>query len=603
MRRALVALLIACSATVVGVAPAGAATAPIIDTMDWATTPGHVTGTVTSDAAWVHVALGEHGTWPGDKGFFAVDPVSHQASFDLETWGFHSAGGPATQVGVTPCTSDALASCTTDGDQPLTLSEVFQPTDVRPEITLSPADGTVGAGEQLDLTVSDPVGGGLLKAWWIAQEDGGTTAAQVIDRNGTTQVTIGEGVGTVRVVRCSDLPTAELSCHHFEPPLDYPVEAHRTDTVLASVAGPATAAHPSIDVTIHSTLGDSVVTVDWRLTNPWGGELPEAPSGHATGTTAADGTFSFSVDATGLPTDAYGLTGSVHVTSPTWGEFTTALPAEGPWIDVDTDAPSVTSITASRSIVRPESSTNSTVGIDALGPNAGAGDAFVVLNPSGQPIRVLDTTVEPGTAWHASFDGRRDDGTPLPSGVYTIILRDPAGNVGGTSVTVRVQRLVSKTYRVNLTARGSKVDQYVGRCSSLRTPASRGWSSSLGYYANTRCRSTRWADAAVATQHRTVLPVAASYVDVQLSTYSGASRGYGRSQAVMLYDNPSETAAVASRTLGSPLATRAAARVPAAKVLRTVGGRRYVYWEVATAYGQRYDVKGFTIVAHYKVWA
>lgn len=70
----------------------------------------------------------------------------------------------------------------------------------------------------------------------------------------------------------------------------------------------------------------------------------------------------------------------------------------------------------------------------------------------------------------------------------------------------------------------------------------------------------------------------------------------------VMYDNPSETAAVASRTLGAPLATRAAARVAASRVLRTVSGRRYVYWEVATAYGQRYDVKSFTLTARYKLW-
>lgn len=605
MRRLLVATLIAGSATFVGVAPAHAVTPPTIDTIDWTTTPGHVTGTVASDAAWVHVAVGVNGSWPGDKGFFPVDPGSHQATFDLETWGMRSSGGPLAEVGVTPCTSNTFDTCTVEGGQPLTVSAPFQPTDIRPGITFSPIDGTVGAGEQLTATVSDRQGGGLLKAWWTSEEDGDTTATQVLDRDGTTQLTVGEGAGVVRVVRCSGVESnvSQFFCDNFEPPLEHRVETRRKDIVSASVAGPATATHPSIDVTVQSTFGDSAITVDWRLTNPWGGALPDAPSGKASGTTAADGTFNFSIDASGLPTDAYGVTGTVDVHNPTWGTFTTTLPAEGPSVDVDTDAPAVTSMTASRPYVRPESPAADTVDINALGPNADSQDDVVVLDPSGQPIRVLETTVDHGAGWHATFDGRRDDGTPLPSGLYTIIVRDPAGNVGGTSVTVRVQRLVTRTTRTTLTARGSKVDQYVGRCSTLRTPASRGWTGSLGYYANTRCRSTRWADSAVATQHRAVMPAAASYVDVQVAVYSGASRGYGRSQAVMLYDNPTETAAVGQRTLGAALATRAAPRVAAAKVLRTVSGRRYLYWEVATAYAQRYDVKSFTVTVRYRIWA
>ena len=600
MRRALVTMLIAGSATFVGVAPSSAApAAPVLGDLS-TSTPGHVTGTVTggedAQSAWVCFQDCIVSTGQVNGGWIALDPATHSASFDLPTWGWTHGG-----VSAVVCTKPAPTGCTPGEQSAQASSGDLTTSDVRPTITFSPDDARIGVGETLTATVSDPDGGGVLRAHWTAGDDSGRAATTDLARTGQTEVSVGDGAGTVEVWRCAEVGTYR-PCVPFDPALELAVETHRKDQVSVEVSDPATAAHPLIDVTARSLFGNSTITVDWQLTDPWGGAREGAPGGQATGTTDAEGAFSFSIDASTLPTDAYGLSGTVHVTSPEWGEFTTELPAEGPWINVDTDAPDATSLTTSRSYVRPESTTATTVGIDALGPNAGGGDSFVVLDPSGQPLRVLDTTVEPGTSWHAAFDGRRDDGTPLPSGLYTVLLRDPAGNVSTSSVTVRVQRLVTKTYRTTVTARGSKVDQYVGRCSSLRTPASRGWSSSLGYYANTRCTSNRWADSAVATQHRAVLPVAASYVDVQLSTYSGASRGYGRSQAVMLYDNPSETAAVASRTLGSALATRAAARVSAAKVLRPVGGRRYVYWEVATAYGQHYDVKSFTLTVRYRVW-
>lgn len=498
MRRALIAMLIAGSATFVGLAPASAAApaAPTIDTIDWTTTPGHVTGTVTSDSAWVFLAVGDHGSWSGASAFVAVDSGTHQAVFDLETWGMRNAGGAATQVGLTPCTGSTIDTCTIADGQPVTVSEVFQPTDMRPDVSFTPEDGMIGPGEQLTATVSDPQGGGLLKAWWTSDADGSTTPAQVLDRDGTTQLTVTEGAGTATVVRCAASDTSGTMCDPFDPPLEF------------------------------------------RAT-------------------------------------------------------------------VDTHGPVVTSTSLSKPYVRPEAAdaASQSITISAYGPDAALNDTFVLVDAAGEPMRYLTTWVEPGVARHAFFDGRHQDGTMLPSGTYAIQLRDAGGQTSTTTISVPVQRLVAKTFKTTVTARGSKVDQYVGRCSTLRTPASRGWSGSLGYYANARCRSTRWADSAVATQHRVVLPVAASYVDVQLSTYSGASRGYGRSQAVMLYDNPSETAAVASRTLGATLATRAAARVPAAKVLRTVNGRRHVYWEVATAYGQRYDVKSFTLTVRYKVWA
>lgn len=492
MRRLLSGLLLACPLVVVGVAPAHAATTPVIDSLDWTTTPGHVTGTVTADTPWVHVSFGSHGSWPGDKDFFPVDPTTHRASFDLETWGMREPSGPESQVGVTPCTDKVYSSCASDGDQPAVVSEKFQPTDSRPEVTFSPADGTLDAGDVLTVTVSDPQGGGLLKAWW-AGNDGSSTPKQVLDRAGTTKLAVREGPGKVRVVRCTGLVSnvSAYYCDEFEPPIEY----------------------------------DAVV---------------------------------------------------------------------------DTHAPIVQDSSPADPVVRPEATdATSSVDITAIGPDPAPGDVFVVHDASGTPVRTLESWIEPETAWHTTFDGRGADGQPLPAGTYDLRLKDAAGHVSTVDIPVRVERLVTKTFTYSTSARTTTSARVVGVCSTLASPASRGWSGSLGYYANTRCGTTTPSASTVTTSHLQAVPAAVSYLDVQVTAYGGASLGHGSSTAVLAYDGP---AALAPRGLGAPLGFYAAPRVPAKDALRTIGGRPFVAWKVGTNAGRRYDVKAFTVSVRYLVW-
>ncbi|HJQ04223.1 MAG TPA: hypothetical protein VJ872_02180 [Nocardioides sp.] len=270
----------------------------------------------------------------------------------------------------------------------------------------------------------------------------------------------------------------------------------------------------------------------------------------------------------------------------------------------DTEAPDVTSMTVSSPFVRPEAtdSTNS-VFLHAAGPNASSNDWWEVLDGQGHVVRsILDGWAVFQTDWNAYFDGRDDNGLMLPSGLYTIQLRDPAGNVSATTVKVRVQRLVSKTFVKAVTAKASKTNQYVGRCSKLASPSSHGWAGSLGYFANTRCRSTTGPDSTVATEHGVALPAAATYRDVRISAYGGAAKGFGRSVAVMFYEDPSRNRQVAQAKLGPKVGTWAGPAKAVSTMAKTINGTRYVFWSVGTAARQHYDVKGFTVTVHYQVW-
>ncbi len=141
------ALVITCAAGVAQADPAPADPGPVISTVD-TSTPGHATGTVSTDRPYVLVQLGTTSIESD-----AEPVVDGTASFDLPTWGFDS-----TTIRAVGCTSTDPASCDTE----TTESPVFTATDVAPTVTW-PSDRSI-QGEQVDkITVSDPDGGGVLR--------------------------------------------------------------------------------------------------------------------------------------------------------------------------------------------------------------------------------------------------------------------------------------------------------------------------------------------------------------------------------------------------------------------------------------------------------
>lgn len=140
-----------------------------------------------------------------------------------------------------------------------------------------------------------------------------------------------------------------------------------------------------------------------------------------------------------------------------------------------------------------------------------------------------------------AWDGRTSGGTLAPAGTYSMLISatDPAGNVSepfAVPVTLSPKRLVNKTMRRTVRAAGSKVDQYVGRCSTLRRPSARGWVGSLGLYSNTRCGSND-ERSLVATAHAVRVPKAFQnrYGSLVVKVYGGAARSRPNSRALLEY--------------------------------------------------------------------
>jgi hypothetical protein len=207
----------------------------------------------------------------------------------------------------------------------------------------------------------------------------------------------------------------------------------------------------------------------------------------------------------------------------------------------------------------------------------------------------------PGEHYSRSWDGRDFNQRIVPEGVYVISVHvvDSSGQdasaVAGT-VTVTHRHLVHKTWKKTVTAAGSMVDRFVGACSTLRRPSKRGWTGSLGYYSNTRCKKTL-RKSLVATKHRLTLPALPTpgrYESVSIATYGGAARQKPRSYAYLEYLKPTCYVHLSFR-LTRGLTSHVAPWIP----VRYLTKGRNIYWIVDEAVGYRYDIKNFTIRLDY----
>ena len=217
-----------------------------------ANTPGHVTGTITTSAPYVLVQLRR------SEGSYLANPVyltttAGSADFDLDAWGYTGDDLQLTAVG---CPRAEFVDC----DPPVTFDQVFQVSDVQPTVTF-PTDTTVGPGQDYDLTVSDPQGGGRLFAIWQNHEI-------PISRTGSTTLpptAFVEGTGDLLIWRCTDHPPS--------PGFIYPCVAtgisrslavDRTVSSSGSVS-PSTIGPGTSSVTLNTTVSDAgTYVLDWQ---------------------------------------------------------------------------------------------------------------------------------------------------------------------------------------------------------------------------------------------------------------------------------------------------------------------------------------------------
>lgn len=337
------------------------------------------------------------------------------------------------------------------------------------------------------------------------------------------------------------------------------------------------------------------VSVDHHLESDG---APITPVSHAEGPTNADQQFWFDVTADGLPEGTYALAGDATMRTSDGTEITQPLPPMA--VTVDRTGPTASSVDPYVTVIRPGSITdaNTSTLVTAHG-DAASGDSFGLFNSAGQFVGRLPTTVELTTGWWTQWDGHGSGGIELPAGLYTFKLGDEAGNYTDIGVQVRLQRLVTKTWSREVTARDSKVRAYVGGCSTLRSPSRRGWAGSLGYYSGVRCRTGDEEWNVVSTRHRVALPRGVEYHDLTMSIYGGAATSRPKS-VLRTYPGPAPLSLAAGQVVGPRLRWHTPKELSAHVVRRD--GVSYAVWQVGTRHRNRYDVKKFRITFHHQVW-
>ncbi len=679
-RTPIFALIATVVVTMLGPSPAHAELDdPVASSLN-ATTPGHVTGTVTSVAPYVSVRLGT------DVARQIVTLSEGSGTFDLETWGYSG----TIPVYVSSCEVDTPVNpedCSPD----LPSAETFTPTDVVPDVTW-PTDPTVGPADDPVVTATDPDGGGDLRAVW---DHAGTDLETAVTPDVATPLNLSDGSGLVRLVRCRAGSTTV--CSAFSPDQTVDLVVNQVLTATVDEVADLTGSNPSTDVTV-TTDASGTYELTWTLeqdgslvagqggtdsgaldgtgvTDPFSidgsslldgvydievvisvaddAEFGDFPATAASGTVVVDGsgptasvtvgpvtkitqanpvsavtvntdrtgTYSltwhleqggtevagvgatvpgtldgsgaatFGVSGATLTDGVYTVVTSIVVTDPTIGTYP---PAEATGT-VTVDKTGLAAVlTRSVGTIYPLIATTAyptLTRIDVTGdPTPITG--FVVRSVSGKVVRTLSLNVN-RTVWN----GRDNLGKVVAAGTFSISSVDTDGNRGASStqVTVSRQTLVLKKFVREVTASGSMFDRFVGSCSQLKIPSSRGTRGSLGFYANTKCATQTFSASAVSTAHAVTLPIAAKYVDVRVDITGGAATAKRASKGIVRYLN-TKGAWTSETAISSPYGIHTG---PTRSTAGLVDPNRFFVWGFVTAYGSRYDVIRFTVVVRY----
>ncbi|KRA38438.1 MULTISPECIES: hypothetical protein [unclassified Nocardioides] len=600
LNRALAVLLIAAAVSGLPIVAADADEPALSfsETLD-TSQAGHVKGTITTEAAFVYARLSPG--VPATK--YAV--TDGQVSFDLETWGYYSPFNPNEYVQAVACTGGTFQAPTGCGTEPV-LSSAFVPHDLVPTVTW-PADTTIGRNsdgtpQQTSVTVTDPDGGGDLSVGWSYwdPEIGDQDQVFPVVPPATITPALHDGVGTLRIHRCATASPYQCTAYVAQDSPEItvargPMQAHVTSATEITSVAPDSTATVSLDRS-----GD--YALDWWLEQD-GVALPST-GGHQTGTTGEDGTITITVPGSGITTEGdITIAGQVAIDDPDFGPYSAALQMWTTFV-VDRSGPAIEDLTVSRSSIHPLAiaalSTYQTVTISLKDTEQlDYHDQIEIRDATGATMRRLEPDFASALLGTATWDGRKTDGALVPAGTYTVAGIDSLGNASAIIRTVTVSHAtgVLRTYRRTLSAAATKIDKYVGRCSTLRRPSLRGWSGSLGYYSNTRCRGSDDAST-VSTLNALRLPglPAVRYVDTRVDTTGGAARRAPRSRGVIrlwVGDRWTSFSSV-SRTLGTHAGPRGAG---------AVDRDRYVVWNFGTAIGHKYDVKSFTVTVRYYSWS
>lgn len=585
------ALGVALGGLAITASPASAYTGSIgpLDT----STPGHVRGTVTTDAPYVVVRVLnlDYGQVLNTTQGAAAEGTF---DFDLETWGLDGA-----RLEVETCTGEGV------GCAGLTEERTFEASDVVPEVEW-PADPF--SGEDFTIAVTDS-GGGYLWAQ-TATGDG-----VVVPGDGTPTVLPApvDGTQNVYLNRCANGIFACNGLTQREVTIDRPISAD------AFLPDPWSTSPAVVDV-------DTTPRLDAAVRVRGTGVNPEASLGlaihrtvrNASGVQVAGGTpmlydlplsdrtIPFQIGLDHLKSGTYTL----HIET-VWGAEPTQRVTEEFPLEVTNPAPVISSLTRSPSAVYPAADGYLDSTVLTLTPATwiDADSArFEIINGAGTVVRHLTPTTDNSwDGYKATWNGRTSTGAIVPAGTYTVkgFLTDRSGTRSEKTTTVMVVRkhLATRTWTRTQTAAASYADwKYIGSCSTLRRPSLRGWSGSFGLYSNTRC--TKGFNPSIAETHHGMYVAKPSnlrrYLDVRVSEYGGAAKSRPTSRQNLAYLSTGHEWRAAT-TLTAGLGTHHGLTRPASGFIHDRStASPWVYWAASVAEGRRYDVKSFTVRVRYE---
>jgi len=203
------------------------------------------------------------------------------------------------------------------------------------------------------------------------------------------------------------------------------------------------------------------------------------------------------------------------------------------------------------------------------------------------------------------FTGR-ETGHVIAPGTYRLVVtamdyQDNVATATSPPITVFGGQLHKLTFRKTVKASKAVVDKYVGACSTLRKPATRGWKGSLAYLSQTRCR--RPDDSVVATSNGLKVPVlkrpdVGSYGRLKLTMYGGAAKGARSAYINMGFFDAKHDEVYDMRTFRGNLGEHVLT-TPGSSTVRRGTTSAFVYWQIGLTAGSRYDVKSFTLELQY----
>lgn len=569
--------------------PAHAATGTI-DALD-ASTAGHVTGSVTSDAEVVRIRAIDPQGLVADSVHIDVDQTADADTFgfDLSTWGLTTG-----HVVLTTCDAD-WSNCTD-----VATSASFEATEATTSITWAADDGATVTAPAYDVAASDDGGGylyvGASNVSWspmVLKKDGTPT---------TLDLEV-EGEQTLTVHRCND--TSFTVCRTLGArtvTVDLPI------TATSSVAAPWPATidvddTPTLDLNVQlsgTAIRDGDYAIFREIRDADGvvqgmgvGQIFDYPS---------DGDHHYAIGLTHLVTGAYTLR-----VETTWGLDAEDREIEEFDLDIVNPAPVIASFNRSSATVFPTTDGYQDAVTFRLHPQTWVeadSSSVEIRNAQGALVRSLQPQTDNATdGYLTTWDGRGEDGVPVAAGTYTVTgaLADRTANTSSQSTTVRVvrQHVEKRTFTKTVTPAASYARQFVGRCSVVRRPSLRGWSGSFGLYSNKKCRAGQAASLAE-TQHGMYVPKALRYGSFRVSVRGGAAKARPSSTLRVAY-NGSEQGWGHWTNLGPALGWHAGPAVAGSWAVHDKATEPWVLWSSYVTKGRRYDVRSFQVRLDYEL--